>query len=79
MRLARRKSKPDCEEVRRYSLYYCVMHILTPAQHYLATKVIPKEGIEEWQHTAGTLAEAAILMRVSHKNIVKVGRKYIVL
>ena len=77
MRLARRRSKPDSEEVRRYSLLY---YILTPAQHYLATKVIPKEGIEEWQHTVhSTIAEAAILMRVSHKNIVKAGRRYMVL
>ena len=41
-------------------------------ENFLATKVIAKDCLEDWQQSEGTITEAAILMKLSHKNIVKV-------
>ena len=41
-------------------------------QNHLATKVIAKDCLEDWQKVKGTIAEAKILMNMSHQNIVKV-------
>ena len=34
--------------------------------------MIAKDCLEDWQHAEGTIAEADILMKISHQNIVKV-------
>lgn len=45
-------------------------------ENHLATKVIAKDCLEDWQKVKGTIAEAKILMNMSHQNIVKVEGLY---
>ena len=41
-------------------------------QNYVATKVVAKDTIEDWQISEGSITEGAILKGISHKNIVQV-------
>jgi len=41
-------------------------------ENHLATKVIAKNSLEKWQEVEGSIAEAEILMKLSHDNILRV-------
>jgi len=41
-------------------------------ENYVATKVVAKDTIEDWQISEGSITEGAILKGISHKNIVQV-------
>jgi len=45
-------------------------------ENCLATKVIAKDTLEDWQSEEGSVVEAQLLMRISHKNILKVYSLY---
>jgi len=45
-------------------------------ENCLATKVIAKDTLEDWQSENGSVVEAQLLMRISHKNILKVYALY---
>merc|ERR1712179_277683 len=45
-------------------------------ENYVATKVIAKDAIDDWQLYEGNITEAEILKRISHKNIVQVHDVY---
>jgi len=70
VRLSRRKSKLDTDEVilewsELTEKFLC-------SQNSLATKVIEKHSLQDWQYVDGNLAEAVLLMKMTHRNIVKV-------